>query len=648
MVIPMPIDPKRVTILLVEDAAVMRKIEVRTLRRLGFERIHEAQDGNAAIRILSETPDIDLVISDWNMPERDGFALLSWIRSSHEQPHIPFLMATGQGDIEQQRKAMEAGVNGYIAKPFEDAELMDKIRQSLGLEGGAQPDPSEASGPRRGASGKPLLRAAHIQITDHLVLGVLKHLVETGASPPEHFELETHCLGSWNPVAASLEKGEVDAACILAPIAMDLFRYEAPIRMVLLAHKNGSIFVRNRRGDYQPPYSDFFKNKFFLIPHKLSIHHMLAHLFFRRAGLHSGLLGDTAEVSFEVVAPVEMPSFLKEHPNSSGFMVAEPLGTKAIAANIADLQFLSGELWREHPCCIVAMRDDFIEAHPEAVQEFCHLLVRAGKFISQKPEKAAEVAVDFLDPDKSLGLKVPLLKNVLTESYGIKTDDLFPRTADFATIQDYMVDQMGIGGRIDLDKFIDTRFARAACGPDAANRPSYRPLLKDDADTVLKILRRGEEEKTTSNAKTMLNAEGTYLTFQLAEQEYGIDISRIKEIIGMLPIRSLPQSADDIKGVVKLRDQVIPVMDLRRKFGMSDVEYTDRTCIIVLELFRDGEKRYLGMVVDTVLEVLTIKAADIEDMPRFGANVETNYIAAMAKVEDQLKVLLDIDAVVAG
>jgi chemotaxis signal transduction protein/DNA-binding response OmpR family regulator len=647
MVNPMPIDPKRVSVLLVEDASVMRKIETQTLRQLGFDNIREAEDGEVAVGILKENPDIDIVISDWNMPKRDGFELLSWIRNNHENPALPFLMATGQGDIEQQRKAMEAGVNGFIAKPFDGGELMAKIKQSLGLETEADRGPEQAAGPQRTAAGKTKLRVAHIQITDHLVLGVLKHLVETSATPPKHFELETRCLSSWNPVAESLENGWVDAACILAPIAMDLFRYQVPIRMIMLAHKNGSIFVRNRRGEYKAPYPDFFRKKFFLIPHKLSIHHMLAHLFFRRAGLSSGMLGKDADVNFEVVAPVKMPQFLKEHPNASGYMVAEPLGTKAIASNIADLQFLSGELWQQHPCCIVAMRDDFINECPDAVHEFCGMLVEAGKFISQKPEKAAEIAVAFLDPDKSLGLKTPLLKNVLTESYGIKTDDLYPRVADFQVIQDYMVEQMGIGAQIDLDRFIDTRFARAACGEEVANRPNYRPMLKDDADSVMQILQRGEVDRTHTEAKSMLNAEGTYLTFQLADQEYGIDISRIKEIIGMLPIRSLPQSAGYIKGVVKLRDQVIPVMDLRLKFGMEEMEYTDRTCIIVLEMSRNGEIVYMGAVVDTVLEVLSIKAADIEDMPHFGADVKTSFISAMAKVEDTLKVLLNIDAVMA-
>ena len=146
-------------------------------------------------------------------------------------------------------------------------------------------------------------------------------------------------------------------------------------------------------------------------------------------------------------------------------------------------------------------------------------------------------------------------------------------------------------------------------------------------------------------SKEMQSKKGKYLTFTLSNEEYGIGILKIKEIIGMLPIRSLPQSAHYIKGVVRLRDQVIPVMDLRLKFGMEEMDYTGRTCIIVLEMSRNGHIVYMGVVVDTVLEVLSIKAADIEDMPHFGTGVKTSFISAMAKVEDSLKVLLDIDAV---
>jgi chemotaxis signal transduction protein/CheY-like chemotaxis protein len=639
----MALDPQKIKILLVEDAAVMRNIETKTLNKLGFTNIVEAQDGNAAVKILQESDDIDIVISDWNMPNMDGFKLLEWIRSSEKYQALPFIMATGQGDKKQQQKASEAGVSSFIAKPFDSTELQDKIDKAFGLEKITDHILENLKGPQKSTSGKVKLRVAHIQITDHLVLGVLKHLIDRGEIMPKYFELETQCMPSWNPVADALERGRVDAACILAPIAMDLFSFKVPIRLIMLAHKNGSIFVRNKTGEYKDPFQNFFRKKFFLIPHKLSIHHMLSHMFFEKIGLKAGMQGaEGADINFEVVAPIKMPEFLNKHSDSSGFMVAEPIGTKAIASNIAELQFLSGELWEQHPCCVVAMRDDFIGPYTDAVYEFSELLVKSGKFIQTKPEKAAEIAVDFLDPTRQLGLKIPLLKNVLTENHGIKSGDLYPQIDDFEIIQRYMFHEMGIGSLIDLEKFIDTRFADAACGETIGR---YRPPnLNETAHVVQTILRRGGEESKTSS-KTMLNKEGKYLTFKLGEQEYGIDIYKIKEIIGILPIRTLPNALPFVKGVVNLRDKVIPVIDLRLKFGMEEIAYTDRTCIIVLELRSNGTPVYMGIAVDTVLEVLSIKAGEIEETPSYGLSVDINYILAMAKMEKGLKLLLDIETV---
>lgn len=634
--------PQDIKILLVEDAAVMRKIEIKTLKNLGFEKIIEAVDGNEAIEKLQSMKDIDLVISDWNMPNKDGLELLMWIRKSEQFGKIPFLMATGQGEKKQEKKAIDAGVSSFVAKPFDGDELKSKIDEAFGFDQDGEQE-EIATGPEIGASGKVKLRFAHIQITDHLILGVLQYMIERGMVKPEHFELDIQCMPGWNPVAQSLEKGTVDAACVLAPIAMDLFSVGVPIKLILLAHKSGSIFVRSRYGVYTDPYKEFFRDRTFYIPHKMSIHHMLAHMFFDRIGLTSSMLGEKPhDVTFEVVAPIKMPDFLRSNRDACGFMVAEPLGTKAIASGIAELQFLSGELWEQHPCCVVAMRDDFIEPHADAVYEITELLVQAGDFIEKKPELAAEIAVDFLDPSKKLGLKVPILKNVLLEQQGIKTGDLYPIIEDLDTIQQYMFHDMGIGTLIDLEKFVDDRFAKAAYkGKEITRKPSN---IHDTVYLAMDILHRGveEENKTT---KAMLNKEGKYLTFSLGDQEYGIDILKVKEIIGMMPIRSIPQAQHFVKGVINLRDEVIPVIDLRAKFSMEEIAYTDRTCIIVLEFDVNGRPVHMGIAVDTVSEVLGIRASDIEDTPVFGSNINTNHILAMAKIEGNVKILLDIEEV---
>ncbi|MBN1829932.1 MAG: purine-binding chemotaxis protein CheW [Deltaproteobacteria bacterium] len=136
-----------------------------------------------------------------------------------------------------------------------------------------------------------------------------------------------------------------------------------------------------------------------------------------------------------------------------------------------------------------------------------------------------------------------------------------------------------------------------------------------------------------------------YLTFSLANEEYGIGILRIKEIIGMLPITLIPRTPHYVKGVINLRGKVIPVVDMRLKFGMEAVDATERTCIIVVEISGNNKTVLTGIVVDSVSEVLNIKSEDIEPTPSFGSKLNTDFIMGMAKTEGGVKILLDIDKV---
>ena len=145
--------------------------------------------------------------------------------------------------------------------------------------------------------------------------------------------------------------------------------------------------------------------------------------------------------------------------------------------------------------------------------------------------------------------------------------------------------------------------------------------------------------------KEITDKEGKYLTFSLANEEYGISILKIREIIGMMPITSVPRTPEFVKGVINLRGKVIPVMDLRLRFEMEEMEYTERTCIIVVEIERQAGKVQIGAVVDSVSEVLTVGGKDIEETPSFGTKLDTEYILGMAKIEGGVKILLDIDEV---
>ncbi len=155
-----------------------------------------------------------------------------------------------------------------------------------------------------------------------------------------------------------------------------------------------------------------------------------------------------------------------------------------------------------------------------------------------------------------------------------------------------------------------------------------------------------EETQVINQAvKAMAAREGKYLTFTLAEEEYGIGILKIKEIIGMMPITSVPRTPPFVKGVINLRGKVIPVIDLRLRFNMPAIDYTERTCIIVVEIASETGNVVIGIVVDSVSEVLNIKGADIENTPTFGTQLDTDYILGMAKIDKGVKILLDIDRV---
>lgn len=145
--------------------------------------------------------------------------------------------------------------------------------------------------------------------------------------------------------------------------------------------------------------------------------------------------------------------------------------------------------------------------------------------------------------------------------------------------------------------------------------------------------------------KQMAARKGKYLTFSMAGEEYGIGILKIKEIIGLMPITTVPQTPDFVKGVINLRGKVIPVIDLRLRFGVEEKAYNERTCIIVVEIGGQAGTVLIGIVVDSVSEVLNIQAEDIEETPAFGTRVDTGYISGMAKMNGDIKILLDIDKV---
>ena len=138
---------------------------------------------------------------------------------------------------------------------------------------------------------------------------------------------------------------------------------------------------------------------------------------------------------------------------------------------------------------------------------------------------------------------------------------------------------------------------------------------------------------------------GKYLTLQLAGEEYAISILKVKEIIGMMSITPVPQTPEYVKGVINLRGKVISVVDLRLRFAMEAEDYNDRTCIIVVEIATQTGTTPVGIVVDSVSEVLNIGQNDVQDAPALSTGIDTSYILGIANMEGSVKILLDIDRV---
>ena len=154
----------------------------------------------------------------------------------------------------------------------------------------------------------------------------------------------------------------------------------------------------------------------------------------------------------------------------------------------------------------------------------------------------------------------------------------------------------------------------------------------------------------SSDATAVLASKaGKYLTFVLGRESYGVAVLKVREIIRLCDITPVPNMPAHIKGVINLRGKVIPVVDLRLKFQLSKIEDHDRTCIVVVNIvLPSGAHGLMGLIVDSVEEVVNVPAADLEPTPEFGLPLDTDYILGMAKIRGAVKALIDIDRVVAA
>ena len=170
-----------------------------------------------------------------------------------------------------------------------------------------------------------------------------------------------------------------------------------------------------------------------------------------------------------------------------------------------------------------------------------------------------------------------------------------------------------------------------------------------DIEFILGILVDINEQKQIEEAHFKSEQRtGKYLTFSMADEDYGIGILSVREIINIMPITTVPHVPEYIKGVINLRGKVIPVIDLRLRFGIEEIDYTEETCIIVVEIQRQKDKIAVGIIVDSVSEVLHLQGGQIEDAPTFGTQSKMDFILGMARIEEGVKILLDTDRILSA
>lgn len=302
---------------------------------------------------------------------------------------------------------------------------------------------------------KKKIKIGHLKITDHLVLGVSKYRADNGSSKLNTMDLRTMAYVGWNEISEAMCDGTLDGAFMLAPLAMDLFKSGEKIKLILLGHKNGSILIKNKTANIKTV--EDFKGKIVIIPYQLSIHNMLFHKMLAEKGLS---VGAGKDVSLETMAPSQIAEAIKldDTGEIGGFIVAEPFGSQVVKAGLGEELALSKDIWPNHPCCVLVVKDDLINNNSDAVHELADSLVKSGQFIESNKKEASVIGASFLNQD------VDVIEKVLTQPKDrITTHELMPVIDDLDKIQEYMITKMNaVKGKIDLEKFIDFTFAKSA------------------------------------------------------------------------------------------------------------------------------------------------------------------------------------------
>jgi NitT/TauT family transport system substrate-binding protein len=311
---------------------------------------------------------------------------------------------------------------------------------TTGLVGCGSGDASKTAGQ---ASGVPTLKLGYLPITDHLT--VISH----AQTKYQKLNLEPVKFSSWPELAEALKAGKIEAAFALTPISLTLKQKGVPIKGVLLGHRNGSA-ITVRVGNEINTIADL-KGKTIAVPSKFSTHNILLRKILSEQGIDAN-----KDLKIIDMAPPEMVQAIASQ-QIGGFIVAEPFGGQAELQKVGKVLMLSKDIWPNHICCMLNVREDIIAKNAEAVQELVDSIVAAGQFIEGNRPQAADLSTEYL------GQKPEVILHVLTNPKDRVTyDNLLPTMEDLKATQDYML-KFGIAQQaVELSAYLDDSFARKA------------------------------------------------------------------------------------------------------------------------------------------------------------------------------------------
>jgi len=289
-------------------------------------------------------------------------------------------------------------------------------------------------------SSKVKLKIGYLPITDHLLM------IAAEREPFSNVKIKPLKFSSWPEIAEALKAGAIDGGYLLTPIGLTLRAKGAPIQAVMLGHRNGSVITVNKDSGIEG--IEDLKGRAIAVPSPFSTHNILLRKVLAEHQV------DPSDVKIVDMAPPEMVNALVTG-RIDGYIVAEPFGAQAEALEVGKVLMLSKDIWQDHICCVLNMREEIINEHPEAVQELVSGMGRTANFVQAEPAAAAKGSV------KLIGQRPDIIETVLKTPKGrITFNDLVPRPQDFSATQGYMR-QFGIAqGEANLSAYLNDSFVR--------------------------------------------------------------------------------------------------------------------------------------------------------------------------------------------